>query len=85
MNALDAQGGYTKWRYPVGFISTSAPAVALNGTIYFGTSDGSMTALKPDGSLKWRYQIGYYSHYGRRSEMALSNRGRRFFFSGDRR
>ncbi|MDO8545356.1 MAG: S8 family serine peptidase [Opitutaceae bacterium] len=34
---------------------TGAPAVATDGTIYFGSIDKSVYALNPDGSLKWSF------------------------------
>ncbi len=42
----------------------SSPAIASDGTIYFGTmiggSEGYIYALNPDGTLKWRYLTGDY-------------------------
>jgi outer membrane protein assembly factor BamB len=36
----------------------SSPAIALDGTVYFGSWDKSFYALKPDGSLKWKLAVG---------------------------
>jgi outer membrane protein assembly factor BamB len=60
--AVDSNGSL-RWRYripgPGGNSIASSPAVAPDGTIYFGVAmgDGSgyIYALNPDGSVKWRY------------------------------
>jgi MYXO-CTERM domain-containing protein len=36
----------------------SSPAVATNGTIFFGSDDNQVYAVRPDGTLKWRTQTG---------------------------
>ena len=36
----------------------SSPAIATDGTIYVGSTDGCLYALKNDGAIKWRYQTG---------------------------
>jgi len=38
--------------------SDSAPAVGSDGTIYFGTWNGRLWALNPDGSRKWVFRAG---------------------------
>jgi outer membrane protein assembly factor BamB len=38
--------------------SPSAPAMGADGTIYFGSANGYVFALYPDGSLKWRFPNG---------------------------
>ena len=51
-----------KWRYSAGAPIYTTPAIADDGTIVFGTSDGgsgSVYALMPDGSEKWtRPELG---------------------------
>ncbi len=54
----------TIWRFDVDKpVYYSAPAVAADGTIYFATgillntSSGSLYAVNPDGSLKWKYDL----------------------------
>ena len=45
-----------KWRYSAGAPIYTTPAIADDGTIVFGTSDGgsgSVYALSPDGSERW--------------------------------
>ena len=39
------------------------PYVDDQGNIYFGSQDGYIYALNPDGSLKWRYYLGQYAYY----------------------
>jgi eukaryotic-like serine/threonine-protein kinase len=36
----------------------SSPAIAADGTIYFGSHDKKLYALKPDGSKKWEFATG---------------------------
>ncbi|HVP60842.1 MAG TPA: PQQ-binding-like beta-propeller repeat protein, partial [Myxococcaceae bacterium] len=46
-----------KWRYSAGAPIYTTPAIADDGTIVFGTSDGgsgSLYALSPNGSESWR-------------------------------
>src|SRR5262249_1397027 len=41
-------------QYAYGAIHSS-PAVAPDGTIYFGSGDGRLYALNPDGTVKWTF------------------------------
>ena len=50
-----AEGGYRKWAYETGGGIVSSPAIGPDGTIYVGSNDGNLYALKPDGSLKWSF------------------------------
>ncbi len=56
-----------KWRVGLGNIGISSPAISSDGTIYVGASDdpfssgggsgiqsGSLSAVRPDGTLKWQ-------------------------------
>jgi len=46
----------TLWTYtPGGGITWSSPAIGEDGTIYFGSRDGNLYAINPDGTLKWTY------------------------------
>jgi hypothetical protein len=40
-------------------VSANAAAIGLDGTIYVGDRDNSLSAFNPDGSLKWRYNNGF--------------------------
>jgi outer membrane protein assembly factor BamB len=51
----------SRWRFRLaageGITLTSSPAIGADGTIYVGSSDSSLYAVNPDGSLKWRYVV----------------------------
>lgn len=49
--------GTLKWRYDVGCRVVTAPAIGLDGTLYFQAADDYLYALTPQGQLKWRYQL----------------------------
>jgi len=54
--AIDPQGGVL-WKFQTkGFAHSSSPAIANDGTIFFGSQDHYFYAVNPDGSLKWRFQ-----------------------------
>ena len=46
------------WATPIGTITDSSPAVAEDGSIYFGTWTGVLWALKADGSTNWTFRTG---------------------------
>jgi len=47
------------WSFTTGdMVMFSSPAVADDGTIYFGCDDQNLYALNPDGSLKWSFFAG---------------------------
>jgi outer membrane protein assembly factor BamB len=41
------------WKTDLGAPITSSPAVASDGTIYVGTGNGKLYALRPDGTFRW--------------------------------
>ena len=48
--------GTDRWFFPTGDAQYSASAIADDGTVYFGCTDGYFYALNPeDGSLKWKF------------------------------
>jgi outer membrane protein assembly factor BamB len=51
--AINANGTL-KWRYEHNKWTHSSPAIADDGTIYFGCDNGVFYALNPDGKLKWK-------------------------------
>jgi len=55
--ALDTNG-IEQWRYLVDSGVETTPAIGNDGTIYFGTSNGYVYALNPNGTLKWSYNTG---------------------------
>jgi outer membrane protein assembly factor BamB len=61
---LDPKDGHIRWHYQLGFdpYDKSRPAVSSDGTIFFAYTDAEghmayLTALNPDGSLKWTVSI----------------------------
>jgi outer membrane protein assembly factor BamB len=47
-----------RWTYKTGARVFASPVAGHDGTIYVGSLDGQFVALRPDGSLKWRYSAG---------------------------
>lgn len=47
--------GTEKWHFDTGDAMYSGPAIADDGTIYFGCTDGNAYALTPEGEEKWRF------------------------------
>ncbi|HUR56078.1 MAG TPA: PQQ-binding-like beta-propeller repeat protein [Opitutaceae bacterium] len=60
----------------------SAPAIGPNGEIYFGTWNGSLYALNPDGSRKWEFTVGGTAPYIA-SSPAVGQDGIIYFGFGD--
>jgi len=56
--ALNAADGTKKWAFPTGGEVRSIPAVATDGTIYVGSLDQKLYAVKPDGTQKWAFTTG---------------------------
>jgi outer membrane protein assembly factor BamB len=51
-------GGPLKWKFPVGDIVDSSPAIAADGTVYFGSHDKKFYALDAGGKLRWSFPTG---------------------------
>jgi len=45
-----------RWNFPTGQRITSSPVIGADGTVYFGSYDGNLYAVNPDGSLKWSFK-----------------------------
>ena len=56
--AIDPETGSKLWQYTTDKPVRSSPAIDPDGTIYFGSLDGNLYALRSNGTLKWRYAIG---------------------------
>src|SRR5207247_9916330 len=68
------------WSVDLRTYSDSSPALAPDGTIYFGTFNGRFWALKPDGSQKWIFRAKLEI----RSSPAIGKDGTIYFGSSDR-
>ena len=47
-----------KWDFEIGDAGPSSPAIDSDGTIYVGSNDHRLYALKPDGTKKWEFATG---------------------------
>ncbi len=50
--------GIEKWSFETGDGIESSPAIGTDGTIYFGSHDGFLYAINPNGTEKWRFNAG---------------------------
>jgi outer membrane protein assembly factor BamB len=46
------------WQFAVGDWIRSSPAVAPDGSVYFGSADNNLYALNPDGTKRWAFAAG---------------------------
>jgi outer membrane protein assembly factor BamB len=53
---LPEQKPQERWSFPTSGIITAAPALSSDGTILFGSHDGFVYALSPQGSPRWRFR-----------------------------
>ena len=44
--------------FPTGAIVYSSPAIVADGTVYIGSCDGNLYAVKADGTPKWVFPVG---------------------------
>lgn len=64
LRAVRAATGADVWTFsPTGTTDSSAaiessPAIAADGTIYIGSNDHFIYAVRPDGTERWRFQTG---------------------------
>ena len=63
MHALDPATGAERWSFPTADHIYSSAALAADrsgatSAIYIGSADGSVYALRPDGTELWRYDTG---------------------------
>ena len=47
-----------KWEFDTSGVVRPSPAIAADGTIYFGSFDRYIYAVAANGVLKWQYQTG---------------------------
>ncbi|MFN8176105.1 MAG: PQQ-binding-like beta-propeller repeat protein [Solirubrobacteraceae bacterium] len=72
-------GGGRPWSYRTGLGIFSSPVIGGDGTIYVGSADRYLYALRPDGRLRWRFRTGEIID----SAALLDDRGRIYVGSGD--
>jgi len=77
--ALNAQDGTILWKAPTRDVIYASPAVAADGTVYVGSSDGSFYAFSPQGVLLWTFDLLDPV----RSSPAVAGDGTLFFGAGD--
>ncbi|MBN2288631.1 MAG: PQQ-like beta-propeller repeat protein, partial [Candidatus Glassbacteria bacterium] len=54
-----AAAGDTEFTVSIGgAIEYSCPAIAADGTVYFGSHNGCLYAINPDGTLVWQFWTG---------------------------
>jgi outer membrane protein assembly factor BamB len=56
--ALYPNNGTLKWRYKTGHWIRTAPCIADDGTIYVVSLDYYLHAVNPDGTMKWKTDVG---------------------------
>ena len=58
LHAINPIDGSVKWELPVsGAIEGSTPCISHEGVIYFGTTNGDIFAVNPNGTLRWKHMI----------------------------
>jgi outer membrane protein assembly factor BamB len=57
LRALDGKSGGTKWLFPCDNV-TSGPAIGGDGTIFFGSHNGTFYAVYPDGGQRFTVDAG---------------------------
>lgn len=56
--AFYPDNGTVKWKFKTGNWVHGSPTIGDDGTIYIGSDDEYLYALTPNGTMKWRLQIG---------------------------
>src|SRR5205814_6225450 len=46
------------WEFVTGNEANGSPAIGVDGTIYFGSSDGRLYAVRSNGTTYWSYLTG---------------------------
>ena len=70
-----------EWVLDIGSRSDSSPAIGPDGTIYFGTWNGRLWAVNPEGTRKWIFR----THIEIQSSPAVSAAGTIYFGCRDRK
>ncbi len=74
------------WSFVIGPACYSSPAIAEDGTIYFGVFNGDFRAFRPDGSPKWVFhgdrEIKSSPAVGADGTIYFGSRGRKLYALG---
>jgi outer membrane protein assembly factor BamB len=73
-----APTGTNKWIFPRA-VADTAPAIATDGTVYFGSYDGNLYAVNPNGTQRWAYTVDPTSAVSIGSNPALGPDGTVYF------
>ncbi|MDP2984481.1 MAG: PQQ-binding-like beta-propeller repeat protein, partial [Candidatus Latescibacter sp.] len=57
--ATVAASSTVKWKFQPDNSVNSSPAIGSDGTIYVGSDDNYLYAVKSDGTLKWKFPTGF--------------------------
>lgn len=55
---VHAAAGDKKWEFKTGDSILSSPAVGHDGTVYVGSDDGKLYAIRTNGTQKWAFETG---------------------------
>jgi outer membrane protein assembly factor BamB len=69
-----------KWTFTTGNFVRSSPVIGRDNTIFVGSGDYNLYAVKPDGTLKWQYTTGNYIY----SSPAVGSDGTVYVGSNDK-
>ncbi|MDP8256459.1 MAG: PQQ-binding-like beta-propeller repeat protein [Candidatus Alcyoniella australis] len=81
LHAFTTDRGYLLWSFPTRDHIYSSPAIAADGTIYVGSTDGTLYAINPDGTQRWAFD----TLDPIRSSPAIDAEGNVYFGCGDGR
>jgi outer membrane protein assembly factor BamB len=57
-NGTNAGSGVQRWKFTISAAVRSSAAVGEDGTLYVGSDDGHLYAVKDDGTQKWKFATG---------------------------
>jgi outer membrane protein assembly factor BamB len=59
LHAINSTNGSIKWEIPAdGHIQGGTPCTSYDGTIFYGSTNGNLIAISPNGTELWRLPIG---------------------------
>ncbi|WP_423961988.1 PQQ-binding-like beta-propeller repeat protein [Candidatus Binatus sp.] len=75
-----SNNGKLKWAFATDGAVVTAPAIGADGTIYIGSDDHNLYAVKPDGTRRWKFETGNNVQL---SSPAIGSDGTIYFGSDD--